>query len=56
MYLFLVNNRNARKRRKYVPTYVMPFSNVSTVDVEQVNVCWVKVEAGFISLSKHQPS
>ena len=37
IYLFQVSNRNTRKR---CGTYFTPFSSVSIVDFEQVNVSW----------------
>ena len=41
IYLFKVNNRNIRKRREICSnsTIKTPFSCVSVVDFEQVNVC-----------------
>ena len=46
IYLFKVNNRNTRKRSEInskltIKTYSTPFSSVSIVEFEQVNVSWV---------------
>ena len=41
IYLLKVNNRNTRKRCEICSKFT-PFSGVSIVDFEQVNVCWDK--------------
>ena len=67
IYLFIVNNRNIRKRCEICSkltmktlerrhwhhrTYFTPFSNVSTVEFEQVNVNWVGI-VNFLQVSCH---
>ena len=42
--LFKVNNRNTRKRCEI---YFTPFSSVSIIDFEQVNVSWESFKAFF---------
>ena len=40
--MFKVNNTDTRTTFYYLWTYFTPFCSVSAVDLEQVNVCWIR--------------
>ena len=50
--MFKVNNENTRTMSLSSSKYFTPFSNVSTVEFEQVNVNWVGI-VNFLQVSCH---
>ena len=41
--MFKVTNKDTRTTSLELRTYITPFSTVSTVDFEQIHICWVNV-------------